>query len=70
MKDPNRISKILKLINYVWSNNPDLRLGQIVSNVTFNWYKDIFYLEDDKFVELIAEHFGLDNEKLKDIMDG
>lgn len=34
MRDPNRIPRILNLLRAYWEENPDLRLGQIVVNLT------------------------------------
>lgn len=47
MRDPKRIPAILKLIKEQWTKNPDLRLGQLLSNVSPTNY-DIFFLEDDQ----------------------
>ena len=32
MRDPERIKKILGLLQLYWEDHPDLRLGQIISN--------------------------------------
>ncbi len=32
MRDPTRIDQILKLLREVWTQAPDLRLGQIIVN--------------------------------------
>lgn len=34
MRDPIRIDEVLEVIRIYWKQNPDLRLGQIVSNAT------------------------------------
>lgn len=41
-RDPERIPKILAVLGELWSENPDLRLGQIISNADIT-----FYTEDD-----------------------
>lgn len=46
MRDPNRISRILNLIATLWKNNPDMRLGQLLSNFA-EFRGDPFYYEDD-----------------------
>ena len=53
MRDPNRISKVLKELNTYWCNYPDLRLGQILSNMSYelSGRNDPFYLEDDELLE-------------------
>lgn len=34
MRDPDRIDRVLSKLSVYWKANPDLRLGQIVSNLT------------------------------------
>ncbi len=59
MRDPNRISRILNLIEKLWKQNPDLRLGQLIIGLTDNdrigAKKDLFYLEDDE-LEIIIKN--------------
>lgn len=43
MRDPNRIPVILAALGELWQKSPDLRLGQIISNASIQ-----FYTEDDK----------------------
>jgi uncharacterized protein YihD (DUF1040 family) len=45
MRDPDRIDRILNKLYIAWSRNPDLRLGQLISNL--NNTRDIFFIEDD-----------------------
>lgn len=49
MRDPNRISRICKLLEEKWNQAPDQRLGQFMRNFIFNReeYPYIFYQEDD-----------------------
>ena len=59
MRDPNRIARVLDQLGQYWMQNPDLRLGQIVSNVNYAHRRDnglpsnndVFYLEDEDFLE-------------------
>jgi len=51
MRDKERISEILGLLQYYWEDRPDMRFCQIVSNLTFFNELDIFYIEDDVFLE-------------------
>lgn len=54
MRDPERIRRILKLLERIWIDSPDLRLGQILCNGT-RMESRLFYYEDDKVeVELTA----------------
>lgn len=58
MRNPERIHKILSMLEEFWVKHPDLRLGQILINInTYFANKDenedlsLFYLEDDKIIE-------------------
>lgn len=55
MRNPERISKIIKELERFWEENPDLRLGQIVSNLSYEITKnnDPFYIEDKTLLELL-----------------
>lgn len=55
MRDPNRIDGVLAAVGDVWKQYPDLRLGQLLSNV----YRDpaLYYVEDDKLVEEIQNYY-------------
>ena len=56
MRDPNRIPKVTEEIAGIWKNVPDWRFGQLMSNF-WSWYgRDIFFLEDDKFIELFKTY--------------
>lgn len=50
MRDPDRIPIILDKLRNLWQKYPDLRLGQLITMFFGN--KDIFYIEDDKVLEL------------------
>ena len=55
MRDPNRIGPILKQLELYWRANPDLRLGQIVSNMAASvGSKDCFFTEDDKMMGILT----------------
>lgn len=61
MRDPERIDALLKSIGEVWKHYPDLRLIQLLHNVTgaFNVMGgDGFYYEDDKIMEDIKSWCG------------
>jgi uncharacterized protein YihD (DUF1040 family) len=45
MRNKTRIKKILGELGKVWEKHPDLRLGQLLRQVTYD--EDLFYLEDD-----------------------
>jgi uncharacterized protein YihD (DUF1040 family) len=44
MRDPKRIKPLLKLIEQIWKDNPDLRLCQLIGNVA---PYDNYHVEDD-----------------------
>lgn len=46
MRDPERISGILASVEELWRKHPDMRLGQLVSNL-MSGDQSIFYVEDD-----------------------
>lgn len=54
MRDIWRIPRILTLVRKIWNKNPDLRFGQLISNIVnidreytpYTKLDDIFYLED------------------------
>jgi uncharacterized protein YihD (DUF1040 family) len=56
-RDFNRIDRILKLIEFQWKTNPDLRLCQLICNLSGMKYhlKDIFYVEDDIIEKKLKE---------------
>lgn len=54
MRDPNRIEPMLKLIEEIWTNYPDLRLTQIIMNA-LKMNRDPYYIEDDKLKEALEE---------------
>lgn len=60
MRDKERIDRILKSVEFIWKNNPDLRFGQLVLNL----YRElegpletessrVFFCEDDKLEEML-----------------
>ncbi len=48
MRDPKRIKPMLKLIEKIWTKNPDLRLGQLIGNILEDRCPELYYIEDDK----------------------
>lgn len=48
MRNPDRISETLKELEEFWKQVPDWRLGQIISNLSYEILgtNDPFYLED------------------------
>lgn len=62
MRDPQRIPRLLKDLEGVWRENPDLRLGQMVSNASGFKKKDCdpYYMEDDDLIKAIKVLHGND----------
>ena len=55
MRDPKRIKPILAELERIWSETPDQRFFQLISNLSYKINEteltDLFYLEDDKTLE-------------------
>lgn len=59
MRDVNRLNNFYYNLNEFHKNIPDWRFGQLIMNF-MNWYMtkyktDIFYIEDDKILNLFNE---------------
>jgi uncharacterized protein YihD (DUF1040 family) len=57
MRDPARIDRIVGLLRRYWHQYPDLRLGQLIVNVTGS--SDPFYREDDQTEQQLRAALGL-----------
>lgn len=53
VRDPARIDYILEKLKIYWEANPDLRLGQIVSNIASRKACDPFYIEDSILIHML-----------------
>lgn len=62
MRDPKRIDTIIGLLRSYWHTNPDLRLGQIISNLT----PDRFGL--DTVCGPVADPFSVEDTEWEDIL--
>lgn len=62
MRDPKRIPKILKELQKVWEKHPDLRLGQLLLNLGFDFY----YVEDKELIKKLENMYS----KIDSIMGG
>jgi hypothetical protein len=57
MRNKKRISKILNLIEIIWETHPDLRLGQLLSNVTLRKLEDnLFFYEDHDLEDSLKKY--------------
>ena len=55
MRDIKRIKRICKLIEKVWLQHPDHRLGQMLSNYCFGHHQDIWFQEDDQSEKILKD---------------
>ncbi len=59
MRDPDRISKVLKEVEKIWRLHPDWRLGQLLCNLA-GWEDPkqniVWDIEDDAVVAQIRRH--------------
>ena len=63
MRDPNRISKFLSLVEAGWKKFPDMRFGQLIENLKrYTGKDDIFYIEDEQMEKYIKDYFDLDDK--------
>lgn len=65
MRDPKRIPGILRRLQAVWEQNPDLRLGQLIWTATPpELCGDPFYAEDELLIQRLE--LSMVDEKNKD----
>lgn len=57
MRDPAKIDKMINIIRAVWKESPDLRLGQLIMNISPGG-QDIFYLEDDRLLDAMKDELA------------
>ena len=61
MRDPDRIQRFCNELAVLWSNVPDWRFGQLLSNVLGDWqgknHRDIFFPEDDEMIQIFRDYF-------------
>ena len=58
MRDPERINDFCEKLSEYWHMYPDFRFGQIIENIkSSNGISDIFYVEDNKMMEMIERYF-------------
>lgn len=57
MRDKNRIQPFCEEFAELWAKYPDLRFGQIMSNIArycqMEHRKDMFYMEEEELMEII-----------------
>jgi uncharacterized protein YihD (DUF1040 family) len=55
MRNPERISRIIAKLEQAWQKHPDIRLGQLMSNLIDSRQADMFYVEDDVIEKWIEQ---------------
>lgn len=57
MRDPNRIPEVLKELEDFWKQVPDWRLGQVISNFSYELMgnNDPFYMEDKDLLTMLKQ---------------
>lgn len=55
MRDPKRIDKIINKLRDLWKTYPDLRLGQLIRNLTPE-DRSTFYMEDEELLMQIEDY--------------
>ena len=55
MRNPERIEKVMNIVERIWKKEPDLRFGQIINVIDSLSDDDVFHLEDDKMIELLKQ---------------
>ena len=63
MRDINRIDNILEEIKKVWKKNPDLRFTQLIVNVMSARGSDLYYTEDEKFIQMLKSFYDGDKNE-------
>lgn len=69
MRNPDRIDKVLEVLGACWKKYPDWRLGQLFCNLQRATGTDLFYLEDNKMIELLNEYFEMGDERSRETDD-
>ena len=58
MRDPDRIRRVLEVVEKVWEQHPDWRLGQLIENLAA-WGEDsVWNIEDDALVNEVQTHLN------------
>lgn len=57
MRDPKRIPETLKELEEFWKQVPNWRLGQVISNFSYELMgnNDPFYMEDKDLLEILKQ---------------
>lgn len=58
MRNKERIPQVLKEIQNIWEQYPDLRLGQLILNVIND--PAAYYIEDDALIKTLKEFYEVE----------
>ena len=62
MRPEARIDAILARLKEHWKENSDIRLGQLLVNLTRDLQCSLFYVEDDEIYARLGEAIGIKRE--------
>lgn len=57
MRDSERIPAILDRLGDLWSQMPDLRLGQLLYNLDYN-STALYFIEDEELIAALEKRYG------------
>lgn len=57
MRDPNRIDSILQDLGEIWKKYPDMRLGQLISNLDAE--TPIYYTGDKALINELKRYYHI-----------
>ena len=60
MRDIDRIDKVTTRLAELWKTVPDWRLMQLIDNLQRWVGNDMFYYEDDRFIDVLEKFLGED----------
>ena len=63
MRDINRIDPILQRIGEIWKQYPDLRLGQLLENISVEYNSSLYFTEDKDLLRKL-EGFYIKHERV------
>ena len=63
MRDINRIDPMLQKIGEIWKQYPDLRLGQLLENISMEYNSSLFFTEDEDLIRKL-EGFYIKHERV------
>jgi len=56
MRDKARIPYVLEVVQEIWEKYPDMRLGQLLLNMTRD--PILYYMEDEDLIKKLRDYYG------------